>query len=158
MKRTLLTGMAVALVLGGCATGETGHLDPEITPDLAAPLAAGGSGVAGQEAELDDEPDQDRQEAGADDVNIEIVNVFQDAAARETWYADVVSVDADEALVVVTTRLVAGDVLAVRVCETAYEAAEDAGVATPSVEVRDAEGAVLSGRDGAADEEACSAA
>ena len=37
MKRTLVAATTVALLLGGCATGDTGHLDPEIQPDIIVP-------------------------------------------------------------------------------------------------------------------------
>ncbi|WP_298460630.1 hypothetical protein [uncultured Cellulomonas sp.] len=156
MKRTLVTAAAAALLLGGCATGETGHLDPEIYPELAAPLAAGET-VAGQvEPDVDDEPDQDQQEAGDDGVNVEVVDAFNEAAEEQSWYAEIIRVDVAGESVVVSTRLLPGDPAVLQVCDTASAVGERLGLTSLNVEVVDIEDTVLSGR--AAGDEECAVA
>ncbi|GAA2724723.1 hypothetical protein [Cellulomonas aerilata] len=160
MKRSLRALAAVAtgtLLLAGCATGDTGHLDPEISPDLgevrSSPVAT---------PESDDDEGSDAVEtpapgasgAPANDVEAE----FAAAAGSESWYAEVESIDPEGERVLVTTRLEAGDEDAVAVCEAAFEAASATGVNSPTVEVRASDGSTLSLRDTAAGDEACSRA
>ncbi len=157
--RALAAAASAALLLAGCATGQVGHLDPDIDPDLGAfrsipdtDQAAGGDEDA-EGPEAVETPAPGTSAAPTDDL----AAAFADASSTEGWYTDVASIDADdEGGVLVTTRLEPGDEDAVAVCEAAFEAATSTGVNSPSVEVRAADGTTLSQRDTAAGDDACS--
>jgi len=156
MKRTLVAATTVALLLGGCATGDTGHLDPEIQPDIIVPAPQvtprGGSGD--DEGEGAETPAPGTSAAPASDLEA----AFATAAGEEDWYGDVTGVDTDDDTVLVTTDLLPGDEAAVEVCEAAFDAAETTGLASPNVLVRDADGETIAQRDTAAGDEGCSGA
>jgi hypothetical protein len=158
MKRSLravAAAASAALLLAGCATGQTGHLDPEIDPDLGevrsspdADQASGGD----EGSEVVETPAPGTSAAPTDDL----AAAFADSAGSEAWYTEVESIDADDASVLVTTRLQPGDADAVAVCEAAFDAATETGVNAPSVEVRAVDGTTISQRDTAAGDVACS--
>ncbi|WNB86760.1 hypothetical protein [Cellulomonas sp. ATA003] len=155
MKR-LVTATAAALLLGGCTSGGTGHLDPEISPDLIGPRST-------QEPETTTAPEDEdgagvqtpAPGAGAGAAN-DVEAAFAESSGSETWYGEVQSVDVDEFTVVVSTSLDAGDADAVEVCEAAFAAAGDTGIASPIVEVRDSGGQSISERSEPAGDEGCS--
>ena len=158
MKRTLVAATAVALLLTGCATGDRGHVNPEISPDLVGPRstqapdrASGGS---------DDEDGEGGEESPAPGTSAAPANDVEAAFAAEVgdedWYDDVSALDTDEDTILVSTRLTAGDEAAVDVCEAAFAAAESTGITEPRVLVRDVDGDTISERDTAAGDEGCS--
>ena len=155
MKRTLVAATAVALLLTGCATGDTGHVNPEISPDLVGPRstqapqqASGGS---------DDEGGEESPAPGTSAAPAsELEAAFAEAVSNEDWYDDVTGIDTDEETVLVSTDLTAGDEAAVEVCEAAFAAAESTGITEPRVLVRDVYGETISERDTAAGDEGCS--
>ena len=158
MKRSLLAVASTALLLAGCATGETGHLDPEIDPDLlefrSSPNSDGASGDQ-EPSEPVETPAPGTSAAPANEVEA----AFSASSGSETWFTDVTSVDVDGDEVLVITRLEEGAGSAddaVAVCEAAFEAASSTGITAPSVEVRSIDGATISQRDAAAGDEACS--
>lgn len=150
MMRSLLAATATALLLAGCATGDTGHLDPEIDPDLreyrSSPVAEPASG-GDEDDEAVETPAPGASAAPGNDVEA----AFSEAAGGETWFADVTAVDVDGDGVIVATRLQAGDEDAVAVCEAAFAAAQSTGVAVPTVDVRTVDGTTIAQR-GAEDE------
>lgn len=155
MKRTLVTATAVALLLTGCATGDTGHLDPEISPDLAGPRSTQQPDEPTVAPESDGAvatPAPGTSAAPSNDVEA----AFAASSAEASWYGDVTGVDVDDDTVLVTTLLVSGDASAVQACEAAFEAAEETGVLSPRVLVRDVEGQTISERDATAGDEGCS--
>lgn len=180
MKRSLVAATAAALLLAGCATGETGHLDPEIEPDLIGPLSTpaedSGAETGGTPEDLAEAVDEDTagtaegdrasEEPGEGDATSapgtsaapgnDVEAAFAQAAGGEAWFEDVTAVDVDGDSVLVTTVLTEAGADAVAVCEAALEAAESTGIAEPSVEVRSGDGETLSGRDAAAGGEGCS--
>ena len=154
MKRSLVTATTVALLLGGCATGDTGHLDPEIQPDLIvpAPQQTPQGDSTTDDGEGSQTPAPGTSAAPASDLEA----AFAAAAGEEDWYGDVTGVDSDDDTVLVTTDLLPGDEAAVEVCEAAFDAAESTGITEPSVEVHDADGDTIAQRDTAAGDEGCS--
>jgi hypothetical protein len=165
MKRSLLavaSAACTALILAGCATGDTGHLDPEISPDLlefrSSPSPDGGSGDASgdeEESEPVETPAPGTSAAPSNDVE----EAFSTSSRSQAWYTDVTSVDVEGDAVLVTTRFAEGAESAddaVAACEAAFEAATSTGIASPSVEVRSIDGTTISQRDAAAGDEACS--
>jgi hypothetical protein len=159
MKRSLravAAAASAALLLAGCATGQVGHLDPDIEPELGAvrssPDTSQASGGGEEGSETVETPAPGTSAAPTDDLAAQ----FADASRSESWYTDVESIDADGESVLVTTRLQPDDESAVAVCEAAFDAASATGVTSPSVEVRAADGTTLSQRDTAAGDEACS--
>jgi hypothetical protein len=146
------------LFLAGCATGDTGHLDPEISPDLMEFRSSPSPDeVSGDEEEPEpvETPAPGTSAAPANEVEA----AFAASSGSEAWYTDVTSVDVDDDDVLVVTRLEdsaesADD--AVAVCEAAFEAASSTGISVPSVEVRAIDGTTISQRDPAAGDEACS--
>jgi hypothetical protein len=155
MKRSLLAVASATLLLAGCATGDIGHLDPEISPDLmeirSSPVADAGSGDQ-EEPEPVETPAPGTSAAPSNDVEA----AFSASSGSETWFTDVTAVDVDAEAVLVTTRLQPGDQDAVDVCEAAFDAASSTGINSPSVEVRSGDGTTLAERDTAAGDEACS--
>ncbi len=151
MKRTLVSAAAVGLLLAGCATGDTGHLNPEISPDLVGPRST-------QEPDLPSGDDDDTVETPAPGASgaagNEVEQAFAAAYGEETWYDDVEAVDTDDDTVQVSTRLEEGDPAAVDVCEAVFDAAEETGLTSPTVDVRDVSGNTISQRDD--DSEGCS--
>jgi hypothetical protein len=159
MKRTRVAATAAALLLlAGCATGDTGHLDPEIQPDIIVPAPQRtpqpDSGDEGDGGEGSETPAPGTSAAPASDLEA----AFATAAGQEDWYGDVTGVDTDDDTVLVTTDLLPGDEAAVEVCEAAFDAAETTGLAAPNVLVRDADGETIAQRDTAAGDEGCSGA
>ncbi len=181
MKRSLVAATAVALLLTGCATGDTGHLVPDIEPDLVGPRSTpqtvdGGSGGEGTASE-DAASDGGGSEGGSEDEGTEgsggagsgsdgsgqgpgdatdVQAAFEDAAGSEPWFEEVTELVVDAGSIQVTTSLTAAGADAVAVCEAAVDAAESTGAVATSVEVLDADGAVLSELDAAAGDEGCS--
>jgi len=156
MKRILVAATAVALLLGGCATGDTGHLDPEIQPDLIvpAPQRTPEADSATDRGEGSQTPAPGTSAAPANDVEA----AFATAAGEEDWFGDVTGVDTDDDTVLVSTDLLPGDEAAVEVCEAAFDAAESTGITEPRVLVRDTDGETIAQRDTAAGDEGCSGA
>lgn len=186
MKRSCVAAAAVALLLTGCATGETGHLDPEIEPELLGPRSTptdpgepvedplGGTDEEASEEETAD--GESRNVEGEDGAAGEgaagegaagegtatpapgndVEAAFAESSGSQAWYEDVTAVDVDGDSVLVTTLLTEGGADAVAVCEAAIAAAESTGIAEPSVEVRAGDGETLSERDAAVGDEGCS--
>jgi hypothetical protein len=156
MKRSLLAVASVAVLLTGCATGDTGHLDPEISPNLmelrSSPSPDAASGGDDEESEPVETPAPGSSAAPSNHVEA----AFSASSGSEAWFTDVTAVDVEDEEVLVTTRLQPGDQDAVDVCEAAFEAASSTGLNSPSVEVRSGDGTTLSQRDTAAGDEACS--
>ena len=156
MKRTLVAATAVALLLAGCATGDTGHLDPEITPDLVGPRSTQepdrASGASAEDEGTEESPAPGTSAAPASDLEA----AFAAEVSSEDWYEDVTGIDAQDETVLVSTDLTAGDEAAVQVCEAAFAAAEATGITEPRVLVRDVDGETISERDTAAGDEGCS--
>jgi hypothetical protein len=181
MKRSLVAATAVALLLTGCATGDTGHLVPDIEPDLVGPRSTpqavdggsggessgtegtegteggegGGSGDEGAEGTDGAASGSDGSGEGPGDAT-DVQAAFEEAAGGEPWFEDVTELVVDAGSIQVTTSLTAAGADAVAVCEAAVDAAETTGAVATSVEVLDAEGAVLSELDAAAGDEGCS--
>ena len=154
MKRTLLAATAVALLLTGCATGDTGHVNPEISPDLREVRST----------PREDQPSGDDDEgetvetpapgASAQPTN-DVEAAFAASSEQEAWYADVTAVDVDSDTVVVSTRLEPGDTDAVAVCEAALGAAEEVGILTPSADIRAVDGETIAKLDVEAGDQGC---
>jgi hypothetical protein len=156
--RALAAAASVAVLLTGCATGETGHLHPDITPDVGqvrsspdSDQGSGGSSGSSSSGSVET-PAPGASGAPTDDVAAE----FAASSSSQTWYTDVQSIDTEADSVLVTTSLQPGDADAVAVCEAAFDAASASGITAASVEVRAADGTTLSQRDTAAGDEACS--
>jgi hypothetical protein len=154
MKRTLVAATTMALLLGGCATGDTGHLDPEIEVDLIVPAPQRTPQPDSDEGEDEgtETPAPGTSAAPASDLEA----AFAAAAGEEDWFGDVTGVDTDDDTVLVSTDLLPGDEAAVEVCEAAFDAAESTGITSPRVLVRDTDGETIAQRDTAAGDEGCS--
>ncbi len=156
MKRSLVAATAVALLLTGCATGDTGHLVPDIEPDLVGPrstpepVAAGGGddGGGGDSAGSGDQ-------GGSGDPT-DVRTAFEESAGSEPWFNEVSQITVDDGAVEVTTNLTESGADAVAVCEAAVDAVESTGAEASSVEVLDADRQVLSELDAATGDETCS--
>ncbi len=146
MKRSLVAATAVALLLTGCATGDTGHLVPDIDPELLGPSSTPAADAGGSTGDPDD----------SGSVSTEFRAAFADAAGVESWLDDVTEIAVDGSSVTVTTAFTAAGGNATAVCEAAVRAAETTGVTPTSVTVVDAEGTTLSELDAEAGDEACS--
>ena len=155
MKRTLVAAAGAGLLLAGCATGDTGHLEPEISPDLVGPRSTQ-EPDQGSGASDDDEGESPEPTASGEPGN-PVQAALEEGYGDESWYADVTGVDPADDTVTVTTRLRAGDAAAVEVCEAVVDAAEQSGIASPTVLVRDVAGETIAGVDAAAGETGCSA-
>ena len=146
MKRSLVAATAVALLLTGCATGDTGHLVPDIDPELLGPPSSPEADAGGSTDGSGD----------SGEASTEFRAAFADAAGVESWLDDVTEIAVDGGSVQVTTALNAPGGDATAVCEAAVRAAESTGVEATSVTVVDSEGATLSELDTAAGDDACS--
>ena len=152
MKRTLVAALAAGLLLGGCATGDTGHLDPEISPDLVGPRSTPDP----------DQPTEAPDAAGDEGTGTpapqnEVEAAFREENSGEPWLVEVTGVDpGEDDFIQVTTLLQEGDDAAVQVCEAVVVAAEGTGISEPSVMVRDVEGNAIAQRDSAAGDTGCS--
>jgi hypothetical protein len=161
MKRSLVAATAVALLLTGCATGDTGHLVPDIDPELVGPSStpapdAGGTGGSSDGAGDSGDSDGSGDSGGATGDPTDLEDAFAESAGSQAWFGDVTEIVVDGSSVQVTTALTAAGADATAVCEAAVDAAESTGVAATSVTVLDADGAILSELDAAAGDEACS--
>lgn len=158
MKRSLVAATAVALLLTGCATGDTGHLNPDIEPELLGPRSTPASDAGGTSGESSGEGGEDGSGEGAEggtDGSADVEAAFEEAAGGEAWFGDVTGLVVDGDAVQVTTRLADGDADALAVCEAAVEAARSSGISEPSVEVVTDDGASLSALDATAGDAGC---
>ena len=149
MKRSLVAATAVALLLTGCATGDTGHLVPDIEPDLVGPRSTPEPVTGGGAQE------GDAGSGGGTGDATDLQAAFEESAGSESWFEDVTELTVDGGSVQVTTSLTAAGADAVAVCEAAVDATESTGAVATSVEVLGADGEVLSELDAAAGDEGC---
>lgn len=149
MKRSLVAATAVALLLTGCATGDTGHLVPDIEPELLGPPSTPEADASGSAGDSGDSGD-------STDASAEFRAALADAAGVESWLDDVTEIEVDGGTVRVTTALNAPGGDATLVCEAAVRAADLTGVEATSVTVVDSAGTTLSELEATGSDEACS--
>ena len=152
MKRSFVAATAVALLLTGCATGETGYLDPEIDPDLSRPIPAA-------EERVEEEGAEQLDAGRGDDVAIAagVEQAFAEATASEGWAGEVTTVYRAPNTITLTTLFTEVGPELLAACEAGAEAARSAGISEPRVEVLTELGQVVAELDVAAGDEVCAA-
>lgn len=156
MKRSLVAATAVTLLLTGCATGETGHLDPEIDPDLSRPVPVA-------QERVEDEGEEELDTGRGDDVAVpddaavaaDVETAFTEATGSQDWAGEVTTVYRAPNTISLTTLFTEVGPEALAACEAGADAARSAGIEEPRVEVLTEAGQVIAQLDVAAGDEVC---